>query len=202
MSRRSIGDCKLGNPLTRAPDTGMLPIAESSPWRIASRHCRCAPTAGCLLSGHGPDTPNRYAIRDWPEGERPRERLIAEGARRLTTAELLAIVLRTGSRGRSAVDLARALLQDLKGLARAGGRRSRHARRNDRRRAGQDRPDQGRAGAGPTAPGGGGARTPTRGSPARRTFWRCARPACAACSTSGATCSSSTEATTWWRWRR
>jgi DNA repair protein RadC len=61
--------------------------------------------------------PKRYAIRDWPEGERPRERLLAEGARHLTTAELLAIVLRTGSRGRSAVDVARALLQDRHGLA-------------------------------------------------------------------------------------
>jgi DNA repair protein RadC len=61
-------------------------------------------------------TPNRYAIPCWPEGERPRERLITEGARRLTDAELLAIVLRSGSRGRSAVDLARRLLQDANGL--------------------------------------------------------------------------------------
>ena len=62
------------------------------------------------------DTSHRYAIPYWPESERPRERLMAEGARRLTTAELLAIILRTGSRGRSAVDLGRQLLQDLKGL--------------------------------------------------------------------------------------
>jgi DNA repair protein RadC len=62
------------------------------------------------------DTPNRYTIPSWPEGERPRERLLAEGAQRLTTAELLAIILRTGSRGRSAVDLARRLLQEQKGL--------------------------------------------------------------------------------------
>ncbi len=59
----------------------------------------------------------RYSIRDWPEGERPRERLVAEGARRLTTAELLGIVLRTGARGQSAVDLGRTLLQDWEGLA-------------------------------------------------------------------------------------
>ncbi len=62
-------------------------------------------------------TVTRYAIRDWPEGELPRERLATEGARRLTTAELLGIVLRTGSRGMSAVDLARSLLQDWDGLA-------------------------------------------------------------------------------------
>lgn len=59
----------------------------------------------------------RYAIRDWPEGERPRERLVAEGPRRLTTAELLGIVLRTGAQGKSAVDLARMLLRDWEGLA-------------------------------------------------------------------------------------
>jgi DNA repair protein RadC len=62
-------------------------------------------------------TPKRYAIRDWPEGERPRERLLQDGPRRLTTAELLGIVLRTGARGQSAVDLARALLQDWDGLS-------------------------------------------------------------------------------------
>lgn len=58
-----------------------------------------------------------YAIPFWPEEERPRERLLAEGAARLTPAELLGIVLRTGSRGRSAVDLGRTLLAHWKGLA-------------------------------------------------------------------------------------
>lgn len=62
------------------------------------------------------DTPKRYAIPDWPAGERPRERLLAAGAQRLTNSELLAIVLRTGSAGQSAVDLARRLLHDLNGL--------------------------------------------------------------------------------------
>jgi len=61
--------------------------------------------------------PKRYTIREWPEGERPRERLLAEGPRRLTTAELLGIVLQTGARGQSAVDLARTLLQGWKSLA-------------------------------------------------------------------------------------
>ena len=58
-----------------------------------------------------------YHIHDWPEGERPRERLLNDGARRLTTAELLAIILRTGRRGQSAVELARSLLQEWGGLA-------------------------------------------------------------------------------------
>jgi DNA repair protein RadC len=50
------------------------------------------------------------AITDWPEGERPRERLINEGAAHLSDAELLAIFLRTGAQGKSAVDLAREIM--------------------------------------------------------------------------------------------
>lgn len=49
-------------------------------------------------------------IRNWPEAERPREKLLARGAAALSDAELLAIFLRTGLPGRSAVDLARDLL--------------------------------------------------------------------------------------------
>ena len=50
------------------------------------------------------------AISDWPHQQRPRERLLAQGAAVLSDAELLAIFLRVGVRGRSAVDLARDLL--------------------------------------------------------------------------------------------
>jgi DNA repair protein RadC len=50
------------------------------------------------------------AITDWPEGERPREKLLQKGAAALSDAELLAIFLRTGVVGKSAVDLARELL--------------------------------------------------------------------------------------------
>ena len=50
------------------------------------------------------------AITDWPEGERPREKLLQRGANALSDAELLAIFLRTGVVGKSAVDLARELL--------------------------------------------------------------------------------------------
>ncbi len=50
------------------------------------------------------------SITDWPVGERPREKLLAKGAAALSDAELLAIFLRTGVKGRSAVDLARELL--------------------------------------------------------------------------------------------
>lgn len=50
------------------------------------------------------------AITDWPDHQRPRERLLARGAAALADAELLAIFLRVGVKGQSAVDLARALL--------------------------------------------------------------------------------------------
>jgi len=56
------------------------------------------------------------AISDWPIAERPRERLLAKGASTLSDAELLAVLLRTGVRGKSAVDLGRELLAEFKGL--------------------------------------------------------------------------------------
>ncbi len=55
-------------------------------------------------------------IADWPQNERPRERLLTQGAASLSDAELLAILLRTGARGRSALDLARLLLARFGGL--------------------------------------------------------------------------------------
>ena len=56
------------------------------------------------------------SIRDWPAAERPRERLLELGAASLSDAELLAIFLRTGVAGRSAVDLARHLLSQFGSL--------------------------------------------------------------------------------------
>lgn len=56
------------------------------------------------------------AISDWPEDERPREKLLQRGADALSDAELLAIFLRTGVQGKTALDLARDLLHEFKGL--------------------------------------------------------------------------------------
>lgn len=58
------------------------------------------------------------SIKQWPEGERPREKLLAHGAAALSDAELLAILLRVGTRGMSAVDLARYLLNEFGSLGR------------------------------------------------------------------------------------
>lgn len=55
-------------------------------------------------------------IADWPHSERPRERLLEQGPAGLSDAELLAILLRTGARGHSALDLARHLISRCDGL--------------------------------------------------------------------------------------
>ncbi|GGC73208.1 RadC family protein [Undibacterium terreum] len=63
------------------------------------------------------------AITDWPEDQRPRERLIKNGAQALSDAELLAVFLRVGVKGKSAVDLGRDMISrfgSLSGLFSAG----------------------------------------------------------------------------------
>jgi DNA repair protein RadC len=56
------------------------------------------------------------SIRDWPESERPREKLLARGPQSLSDAELLAVLFGSGSRGVSAVELGRGLLQQCRSL--------------------------------------------------------------------------------------
>ncbi len=55
-------------------------------------------------------------ITNWPTKERPREKLLHQGPQALSDAELLAILIRTGVPGKTAVDLARDLLNEFKGL--------------------------------------------------------------------------------------
>ena len=57
-------------------------------------------------------------IKDWPEGDRPREKLLQRGSEALSDAELLALILRTGdaASGTSAVDQARSLLKQFDSL--------------------------------------------------------------------------------------
>jgi DNA repair protein RadC len=55
-------------------------------------------------------------IKSWPRTERPREKLLSQGAVSLSNAELLAIFMQSGIRGRTALDLARDLLQHNNGL--------------------------------------------------------------------------------------
>lgn len=58
----------------------------------------------------------KMPISDWPEAERPREKLLKRGPNALSDAELLAIFLRTGTKGVTAVDLARQLLKQFGSL--------------------------------------------------------------------------------------
>ncbi|MBP6518256.1 DNA repair protein RadC [Shewanella sp.] len=55
-------------------------------------------------------------IKDWPEGEGPRDKLLQKGAAHLSDAELLAVLLRNGLAGLNAVDLARSLIREFGGL--------------------------------------------------------------------------------------
>ena len=57
-------------------------------------------------------------IKDWPEEDRPREKLLTKGPQALTDTELLAIIIRNGngSTGNSAIDHARLLLAEFGGL--------------------------------------------------------------------------------------
>ncbi len=64
----------------------------------------------------------RYTpIKEWPEDERPREKLLKHGAASLSDSELLAILINTGSGKQSAVDLAKKLLREYKSLRALSG---------------------------------------------------------------------------------
>ena len=63
----------------------------------------------------------KYKIKDLPENERPREKLLKFGAEKLSDAELLAILLRTGIKGKSVLEISKEILENsggsFKGLA-------------------------------------------------------------------------------------
>ncbi len=69
-----------------------------------------------IVKGKSKEKIYEDSISNWPEDERPRERLLKHGPHTLTNAELLAILLRVGVKGKSAVDLARQIIREAKGL--------------------------------------------------------------------------------------
>ena len=77
------------------------------------RSCAASRRSTASRSGIGV----QMSIKDWPADDRPREKLLARGAAALTDAELLAIFLRVGVVGLSAVGLARELLQRFGSMA-------------------------------------------------------------------------------------
>jgi DNA repair protein RadC len=68
------------------------------------------------MTAFPPDGQYRTTVRDLPSDDRPRERLLKYGAVTLQTAELLAIILRAGTRGENAIELAARLLREHGGL--------------------------------------------------------------------------------------
>src|ERR1700751_2014222 len=81
----------------KSPQTGrFLPLAAHA---AVSLDCAGSPLERTVMT-----------IRHWPSVERPREKLLERGAHALSDAELLALLLGSGTRGRSAVELARALI--------------------------------------------------------------------------------------------
>jgi DNA repair protein RadC len=58
-----------------------------------------------------PDKSNPTGIKSWPKDDRPREKLLRKGSGALSNSELLAILLRTGVEGTSAIDLARRIVE-------------------------------------------------------------------------------------------
>src|ERR1700677_4712791 len=114
--RRKPTDVKCGISLERAAIEPLPRAAAGAHHGIGSPGCAgitmertTASTAGeaGILSGSGALT-----IREWPESERPREKLLARGAHALSDAELLALLLGSGIPGCSAVAMARSLLKD------------------------------------------------------------------------------------------
>src|SRR6186713_1028024 len=86
-------------------------------WRqISARSCQASRRRHARIARGQPCRRTRMSIRDWPEDDRPREKLLRVGPAALSEAELLAILLRTGVRGRSALDVARDLLGEFGSL--------------------------------------------------------------------------------------
>jgi DNA repair protein RadC len=74
------------------------------------------PVTGPRLKRPVKAPPKTMTIRDWPESERPREKLLERGAQALSDAELIALLLGSGIKGRSAVDVARSLIAEFGSL--------------------------------------------------------------------------------------
>jgi len=68
-----------------------------------------------------PKNAKSRGIVTWPKDERPRERLLHQGAQSLTDAELVAILLRVGVKGTNAVELARQILKKFGSLRAVAG---------------------------------------------------------------------------------
>jgi DNA repair protein RadC len=94
----------------------VLPTPATPDPILVSLPAIATPTTRPRPSDPATATPRALTIRDWPESERPREKLLERGAQALSDAELLALLLGSGIKGRSAVDIARSLIADFGSL--------------------------------------------------------------------------------------
>jgi DNA repair protein RadC len=106
-----------GDPMAGDGDMGAGQQAGVCRARPDCAHCPLTLFCGYYrYRGQEQPAPERKSIKDWREEERPRERLAGRGAETLSDAELLAIIFRTGQSSRSAVDMARDVLEKFGGL--------------------------------------------------------------------------------------
>ena len=95
---------------------GLTPAVPAAPANsLAERTVAPLPPAATATG----TAPERQSLKDWPQGDQPRERLMTRGAGALATSELLAILLRSGTPRASALELAQELLQRADGSLRA-----------------------------------------------------------------------------------
>jgi DNA repair protein RadC len=100
---------------TLDPPAAVVPIVATAPPASAAGPV-APPTTRHKPGTPAKTTPRALTIREWPESERPREKLLERGAQALSDAELLALLLGSGIKGRSAVDVARSLIADFGSL--------------------------------------------------------------------------------------
>jgi DNA repair protein RadC len=82
----------------------------------------CEPIMIAQRSGASADCTRRTKIKDWPEGERPREKMLRHGPHSLSDAELLAILIRAGTGNQTALDVARQILVKERNLRKLAGK--------------------------------------------------------------------------------
>ena len=92
------------------------PPAFVAPTPVAATGPTAQPTTLPKPCAPAKTAPRALTIREWPESERPREKLLERGAQALSDAELLALLLGSGIKGHSAVDVARSLIADFGSL--------------------------------------------------------------------------------------
>jgi DNA repair protein RadC len=101
---------------TLDPPAAVAPIIATTPPRVTTAGPAAPPTTRPKAGTPAKTTPRALTIREWPESERPREKLLERGVQALSDAELLALLLGSGIKGRSAVDVARSLIADFGSL--------------------------------------------------------------------------------------